>query len=119
MGFALNVVTCLSGVFCIIYITYLQLHMYFRCRKTFYTCLQIFYYNPESKEDIHLAHIELPITSPKTLTDPRAVIVFQPTAQASPAHTKTNRRLVDQLELGVIFFRSMCAKWMSSSDSGL
>ena len=68
----------------------------FRCHKTFYTCLQIFYYNPESKEDIHLAHIELPITSPKTLTDPRAAIVFQPMARASPAHTKTNRRPVDQ-----------------------
>ena len=79
-----------------------------RCSKTFYTCLQIFYYNPESKEDIHLAHIELPITSPKTLTDPRAAIVFQPMARASPAHTKTNRRPVDRLELGVIFFFAQC-----------
>ena len=69
---------------------------------------QMFDHNPESKEDIHLAHIELPITSPKTLTDPRAAIVFQPMARASPARTKTNRRPVDRLELGVIFFFAQC-----------
>ena len=69
-----------------------------RGHKKFSSSVQIFIYNPESKEDIHLAHIELPITSPKTLTDPRAAIVFQPMARASPAHTKTNRRSVDRLE---------------------
>ena len=83
-------------------------NMYIRCHKKFYTCLQIFYYNPESKEDIYLAHIELPITSPQPLTDPRAAIVFQPTARASPAHTKTNRRPVDWLELEEIFFFTEC-----------
>ena len=81
-----------------------QVYEQSRCHKKFYTCLQIFYYNPESKEDIHLAHIELPITSPKTLTDPRAAIVFQPMAQASPARTKTNRRPDDQFRGGSNFF---------------
>ena len=79
-----------------------------RCHKKFYTCLQICYYNPESKEDIYLAHIELPITSPQPLTDPRAAIVFQPTARASPAHTKTNRRPVDWLEMEEKIFVTEC-----------
>ena len=74
----------------------------------------------DSNGDIHLAHIGPKIGPPEPLTDQQIAIVFQPMARASPAHTKTNRRPVDRLELGVIFFfRSMCAKWMSSSDSGL
>ena len=72
-------------------------YMYIRCHKKISSRGLIFIYNPESKEDIHLAHIELPITSPQPLTDPRAAIVFQPTARASPAHTKTYRRCVHKL----------------------
>ena len=89
-----------------------------RGHKKFSSSVQIFIYNPESKEDIHLAHIELPITSPQPLTDPRAAIVFQPTARASPARTKTNRWSAHRLEaLEIWFFFSMCAKWMSSLES--
>ena len=48
----------------------------------------------------------------------RIAIVFQPTARASPAHTKTNRRSAHRLEaLEIWFFFSMCAKWMSPSES--
>ena len=55
----------------------LKFMYYIRCNKKFYTCLQIFYYNPESKEDIYLAHIE-PQTRPlKPLSNPYTMIVFQ------------------------------------------
>ena len=65
---------------------------------------QIFNHNPESKEDIHLAHIEPKKFSFKPITDHRDAIVFQPMAQASPACTKTNRRPDDQLRGGSNFF---------------
>ena len=52
--------------------------MQVRGHKKFSSHDQIFNYNPESKEDFHLAHIELPIISPKSLTNPRAAIVFRP-----------------------------------------
>ena len=34
------------------------------------SCIQIFHYNPESIEDIHLAHIEPKTRTPKPLSDP-------------------------------------------------
>ena len=68
-----------------------------RCRKNFYTCLQIFNHNPESNKDINLAHIWKKTKSLEPLTYERIAIVFQPTARASPAHTKTNRRCVHKL----------------------
>ena len=70
----------------------------FRCHKVFYRCVPIFNYKSDSNEDIPLAYLEPKIRPPEPLTDPRAAIVFQPTAWASPACTKTNRRPVDQLE---------------------
>ena len=91
-----------------------------RCHKNFFSHYQKFNYKRFSKEDIYLAHIEPPITPPEPLSDPRAAIVFQPTARASAACTKTNRRPVDRLELEVIFFfHPICAKWLSSLESDL
>ena len=58
----------------------LKFMYYIRCNKKFYTCLQIFYYNPESNEDIHLAHIEPQTRHTKPLNDPYTAIVFQPMA---------------------------------------
>ena len=52
----------------------------YRCHKKFYTCLQIFNHNPESNEDINLAHIVPKIKPPEPLNDPHAAIVFQPMA---------------------------------------
>ena len=77
----------------------------------------IFIYNPESKEDIHLAHIEKNIFSFKPITDHRDAIVFQPMAQASPACTKTNRRPDDQFRGGRNFFFTQfvpngCLHWI-------
>ena len=40
------------------------------------SCLQIFNYNPESNEDIHLAHIEPKIIPPEPLEDPHATDLF-------------------------------------------
>ena len=65
--------------------------------QKFYTCAQIFNHKSNSNEDIHLAHIEPPNRPAKPLTNQRIVIVFQPTAWASPAHAKTNRRSADRL----------------------
>ena len=48
----------------------------------------------------------------------RIAIVFQPTARASPAHTKTNRRSAHRLEaLEIWVFFSLCAKWMPPLES--
>ena len=51
------------------------------------------------------------------LTDHRDAIVFQPTAQARPAHTKTNRRPDDQFRGGSNFFFTQfvpngCLHWI-------
>ena len=79
---------------------------------------RIFNMKSDSNGDIHLAHIEPKIRSLEPLTYQRIAIVFQPTARASPAHTKTNRRSAHRLEaLEIWFFFSMCAKWMSPSES--
>ena len=51
----------------------------------------------DSSEDIHLAHIEKKTKSLEPLAYERIAIVFQPTARASPAHTKTNRRSAHRL----------------------
>ena len=83
--------------------------MSIRCHNKFYTCLQIFNYNPESIEHIHLAQIELKTRPPKPLSDPYTNIVFQPTACASAAHTKTNRWCGDQIgDLGSGFGLNFC-----------
>ena len=71
-----------------------------RCRKKFSSRDQIFHYKSFSKEDIQSAHIECKIFPFHLLTDPRATIVFQPTARAAPARTKTLRCPVDRLEGG-------------------
>ena len=49
-----------------------------RCRKTFYTCLQIFNHNPESNEDIYWAHFETKTRPLKPLADHREDLVFPP-----------------------------------------
>ena len=91
------------------YLYYIVLLLiYIRCRKNFYTCLQIFNHNPESNEDINLAHIVPKIKPPEPLNDPHAAIVFQPTAWASPAHTKTNRWRVDRLGALEVWFLAQC-----------
>ena len=64
----------------------------------------MFDHNPESKEDIHLAYIEWKKTSLPPPEYKRAAIVFQPTAQASPASTKTNRRPAGSLGVEMSFF---------------
>ena len=68
----------------------------------------IFNYKSDSNEDIPLAHIEPKIRPPEPITDPRAAIVFQPTAQASPACTKTNCWPVVQLEVQQILVLAQC-----------
>ena len=39
-------------------------------------CCQNCFYNPESNEDIHLAHIEPPIGSPEPIADPHTNDLF-------------------------------------------
>ena len=68
----------------------------------------------DSNGDIHLAHIEPKIRSLEPLTYQRIAIVFQPTAWAGPAHTKTNRRCVDRLKA-----LEMCSLGMSASENHL
>ena len=100
-----------SVYLCALYILqyiYVHINRYLRCRKNFYTCLQIFNHNPESNEDINLAHIVPKIKPPEPLNDPLAAIVFQPTAWASPAHTKTNRWRVDRLGALEVWFLAQC-----------
>ena len=57
-----------------------------------------------TNQDIHFVQIELPVRLLESLNDHQIAIVFQLTAWASPAHTKTNRRPDDQLEVEEIFF---------------
>ena len=87
-----------------------------RCRKKFYTCVPIFNHKSNSNEDIHLAHIEPKIRSLEPLTDERIAIVFQPTARASPAHTKTNRQPHNWCRGGSNFFTQFvpngCLHWI-------
>ena len=68
-----------------------------RYPKKIYTYVQIFNMKSDSSGDIHLAHIEKKNKSLEPLTYERIAIVFQPTARAIPAHTKTNRRCVHKL----------------------
>ena len=82
--------------------------MYIRCRKKIFLSDQMFDHNPESKEDLHLAYIEWKKTSLPPPEYKRAAIVFQPTAQASPASTKTNWRCVGSLGVEVKFFFAEC-----------
>ena len=82
--------------------------------------LQIFNHKSNSNEEIHLAHIELPVRLPESLTDHQIAIVFQPTAWASPACIKTNQQPDDQLEVEeIFFFHQMCARWLSSLENDL
>ena len=52
---------------------------------------------------MYSAHIKLFSFFPHLLVSEHAAIDFQPTAWASPAHTKTNRRPDDRLEVEEIF----------------
>ena len=71
-----------------------------------------------SNEDIHLAHFGLPVWLPESLTDHQITIIFQPTAWASPARTKTNWLSDDRLEMEeFFFFHQMCAIWLSSLEN--
>ena len=58
----------------------------------------MFYHKSFSKEDIHSAHIDHKKSFFLPLADPLMDIVFQPTAQAGTACTKTNQWWVDWLE---------------------
>ena len=60
------------------------------------------------------------LSSQESLTDHQIAIVFQPTAWASPALTKTNWRADDRLEVAeIFFFHQICAKWFSSLENDL
>ena len=51
-------------------ILFVQYYMYIVDVVRISSCIQIFHYNPESIEDIHLAHIEPKTRTPKPLSDP-------------------------------------------------
>ena len=67
-----------------------------------------------SKEDIHSAHIEQNFFLLYLLADLQNTIVFQPTAQASPAHTGGRGSVKGK---GGVFGGSMYATWMSPYES--
>ena len=99
-----------SKLSCIIYV---RDHIFFRCDR-------IFNMKTFSSEDIHLAHFGLPVGLLESLTDHQITIVFQPTACASPAGTKTNRRSDDRLgtlevQLAVQSVPNGCPHWKMTS----
>ena len=67
-----------------------------------------------------MAHFGLPVGLLESLTDHQITIVFQPTACASPAGTKTNWRSDDRLgtlefQLAVQSVPNGCPHWKMSS----
>ena len=109
-----------SQLFCIL-LVHSQIHNLSRLhigymQFFFLRVLRKIYFQQNSKADAFWAHIECLIFFLHLLSEQRAAIVFQPTARASAAHTKTNRRSAIRLEgveknLSAQCVCGMCLLW--------